>query len=116
MMNGEIWWVDFEEPFGSEPGFKRPAVVLQNNELNQSGINTFVVVPLTTNIRLEDYQGNVFVSSEVSNLPKDSVAIGTLITSVDKNRFIEKTGKLQTSVFQEVLDAVNWVIGGLNAN
>lgn len=46
----------------------------------------------------------------------DFVAIGTLITSVDKNRFIEKTGKLQTSVLQEVLDAVNWVIGGLNAN
>lgn len=111
MMNGEIWWVDFEEPFGSEPGFKRPAVVLQNNELNQSGINTYVVVPLTTNIRLGDYEGNVFVSSEDSDLPKDSVAIGPLITSVDENRFVEKTGKLQSDILQEIICAVDWVIG-----
>ena len=33
MMNGEIWWVDFQEPRGSTPAFVRPGIVVQNNEL-----------------------------------------------------------------------------------
>lgn len=62
-------------------------------------------------IRLGDYEGNVFVSSEDSDLPKDSVAIGPLINSVDENRFVEKTGKLQSDILQEIICAVDWVIG-----
>ena len=30
MTRGEIWWVDFGVPFGSEVGFRRPVIVLQN--------------------------------------------------------------------------------------
>lgn len=59
MTNGEIWLIDFGEPFGSEPGFKRPAVIVQNDELNQSELQTIVVIPLTTNTRYADYQRNV---------------------------------------------------------
>ena len=33
MMNGEIWWVDFQEPRGSTPAFVRPGIIVQNNEL-----------------------------------------------------------------------------------
>ena len=31
MTRGEIWWVDFGVPLGSEVGFRRPVIVLQNN-------------------------------------------------------------------------------------
>lgn len=55
MMYGEIWWVDFGVPYGSEPGFKRPAVVVQNNNFNESKIGTTVVVPLTTNLLVAEY-------------------------------------------------------------
>lgn len=111
MINGEIWWVNFEEPYGSEPGFRRPAVIIQNDILNQSKIKTYVVIPLTTNTRLADYNGNVFINSESTNLPKDSVALGALITSVDENRFDEKIGKLKNSIINEILNAVDWVLG-----
>jgi len=40
MMNGEIWWVDFQEPRGSTPAFIRPGIVVQNNELNNSELNS----------------------------------------------------------------------------
>ncbi|MBR1722446.1 MAG: type II toxin-antitoxin system PemK/MazF family toxin [Treponema sp.] len=50
MTRGEICWVDFGVPFGSEVGFRRPVIVLQNNILNESNLHTVVVLPLTTNI------------------------------------------------------------------
>lgn len=74
MMNGDIWWIDFQEPRGSAPAFVRPGVIIQNNELNSSDINTIIVIPLTTNCRLADYKGNVFLDKKESHLSKDSVA------------------------------------------
>lgn len=38
MTRGEIWWIDFGIPFGSEVGFRRPVVVLQNDILNESNL------------------------------------------------------------------------------
>lgn len=36
MIRGDIWWVDFGEPLGSEPGWRRPAVIVQDNDFNNS--------------------------------------------------------------------------------
>lgn len=54
MIRGEIWMVDFGVPFGSEPGWRRPAIVVQNDEFNQSAMHTTIVIPLTSNLRLAD--------------------------------------------------------------
>ena len=59
MMSGEIWWVDFQEPRGSTPAFVRPGIIVQNNELNESDLNSTIVIPITTNCRLADYKGNI---------------------------------------------------------
>ena len=29
MTRGELWWADFGVPFGSEPGYKRPVIILR---------------------------------------------------------------------------------------
>lgn len=110
MTYGEIWWVDFGIPYGSEPGFRRPAVVVQNDILNQSKLNTCVVVPLSTNTELKQYQGNVFIGSVESGLPKDSVSLGALITSVDRSRFDVKAGKLTSNKVEQIVTAVEWVM------
>jgi len=35
VIKGEIWWANLdEEPYGSEPGKRRPVLVLQNNSIN----------------------------------------------------------------------------------
>ena len=31
MTRGELWWADFGIPFGSEPGYKRPVLIIQND-------------------------------------------------------------------------------------
>jgi mRNA interferase MazF len=68
---GEIWWAEFPPPTGSEPGYRRPVVVVQGDALNRSKIATAVCVPLTSNLRWADAPGNVLLSARSTNLPKD---------------------------------------------
>ena len=110
MMNGEIWWIDFQEPRGSTPAFVRPGIIVQNNELNKSELNTTVVIPITTNCRLADYKGNVLLNKSESKLSKDSVALCAQITTVDKQALIEKNSKLAPEVLNEIYEEISWVL------
>ncbi len=75
MIRGEIWWVDFGIPFGSEPGRRRPSIIVQSDAFNQTQMHTTIVIPLTSNLRLADFPGNLLISAEESSLPQDSVAV-----------------------------------------
>ncbi|MEV4737445.1 MULTISPECIES: type II toxin-antitoxin system PemK/MazF family toxin [unclassified Microbacterium] len=71
---GDVVWVDFGVPRGSEPAKVRPAVVLQDDWLLDTQINTVLVVPLTSNTTLEGFPGNVLIPAAASGLDRDSVA------------------------------------------
>jgi mRNA interferase MazF len=90
MIRGEIWMVDFGIPFGSEPGWRRPSIVVQNDEFNQSAMHTTIVIPLTSNLRLADFPGNMLLPVAQTGLNKDSVAVTPQITVIDKARLSEK--------------------------
>lgn len=81
---GEIYWVDLAEPRGSEPGYRRPAVVVQADPFNKSRIATTVVMILTSNLELARAPGNVLLPKSVTGLPKDSVANVSQILTVDR--------------------------------
>lgn len=106
MTRGEIWWVDFGIPLGSEVGFKRPVIILQNNVLNESKLKTVVVLPLTSNTLFADIPNNILLEKEITGLSKDSVTQPHLIVHVDKLRLIEKVKKLESSVIEKVLNGV----------
>ena len=106
MTRGEIWWVDFGLPFGSEVGFRRPVIVLQNDVLNESKLKTVVVLPLTTNTVYAELPNNVFLGKAITALPKDSVTQPHLIVHIDKTRFLEKVNKLDFPVMKKVLEGV----------
>jgi mRNA interferase MazF len=71
---GEIWWASLLEPLGSEPGYRRPVLVVQTDDFNGSHIATIIVVTLPSNTRLAQSPGNVFLPIDLTGLPKDSVA------------------------------------------
>lgn len=73
--HGDVTWVDFGSPRGSEPARRRPAVVMQEDWLIASTIATILVVPLTSNVALEVFPGNVLVPLDASGLDRDSVAV-----------------------------------------
>ena len=58
---GDIFWIDLDDPKGSGPGYRHPHVVIQNDIFNKSKINTVVVCALTSNIKRAAAPGNVLL-------------------------------------------------------
>lgn len=95
IIRGDIWWASLPAPIASEPGYRRPLLVVQSNDFNQSRISTVIAAVITSNIRLADAPGNVILSKKESGLPKKSVVNVSQLITVDKSFFTEKTGTCQ---------------------
>lgn len=108
---GDVFWADFGEPIGSQPGFIRPVVIVQSDAFNLSQIATVVVVPLTSNLGLGRFPGNVILPSKATGLPKDSVANVSQITTVDRSQLTERVGSLSRAKRVSVLDGISVVLG-----
>ena len=106
MTRGDLYWVDFGVPIGSAAGFRRPAVVIQSDDYNETALNTVIVVPLTSNLNLAEYKPNVYISAKESGLNKDSVATIPLVTALDKLCFIEKISHLPQTTTKAIYDAI----------
>ncbi len=107
---GDIYWVDLDEPSGSEPGYKHPHVVIQNNLFNRSQIRTVVVLPLTSNLRRADAPGNILLKKDEANLPKQSVVNVSQVFTVDKSQLDEYIGTVSSKRVREILNGVRLVI------
>ena len=107
---GDIFWVDLGIPKASEPGYKHPHVVIQNNVYNISKINTVVVCALTSNVKRAAAPGNVLLKKGETNLPKDSVVNISQIITVDKSDLIEKIGSLSPSRMKQIIEGVKLLL------
>lgn len=83
-----------DPPRGSEPGFRRPIVVMQADAFNLSRIATTVGVALSSNLRLIDSPGNVLIPARTAGLSKDSVAIVSQLVTIDRRFLEERVGRL----------------------
>jgi mRNA interferase MazF len=108
---GEIWWAELAPPTGSEPGYRRPVVVVQGDALNRSKIATAVCVPLTSNLRWADAPGNVLLSARSTNLPKDSVANVSQLVTLDRTVLTERVAKLSRAKVELLLSGIDVVLG-----
>jgi mRNA interferase MazF len=111
MTRGELWWADLGLPFGSEPGFRRPILVVQDDAFNKSKINTVIIIPLTTNLALAEAPGNVFAGQEETGLTKDSVLVVSQLSAIDKRRLIEFIGKIGKQTLEEAEEGIKLVLG-----
>ena len=100
---GEIYWVDLGEPTGSEPGYRHPHIVVQNNLFNSSKINTVVMCSLTSNLKRGQSPGNVVLRKGEANLPKKSIVNINQIYTVDKSDLCQKIGKVDNDRIKEIL-------------
>jgi mRNA interferase MazF len=107
---GDVFWVEGDEPLGSEPGLRRPYVVIQNDAFNLGRIQTVVVCALTTNLRLASAPGNVLLAQGEANLPKTSVVNVTQILTVDKAFLVEKSGSLSHRRLGQILRGIHLLL------
>jgi mRNA interferase MazF len=103
---GDVFWIDFDEPAGSEPGYRHPHVVIQNNIFNHSRINTVVVCSLTSNLKRSNSPGNVALKKGEADLPKKSVVNISQIFTVNKSDLSEKIGTLSKQRIAQILDGI----------
>ena len=108
---GDIFWIELDEPSGSEPGYLHPHVIIQNNLFNRSRINTVVVCVLTSNLRRANSPGgNVLLEAGEANLPEQSVVNVSQILTIDKSQLGEKIGTLSVDRVRQILDGIRLVV------
>ena len=108
---GDIWWADLRAPVGSEPGFRRPVVVVQGDSFNRSRIGTVVCVPLTSNLGWADAPGNVLLPARATKLSKDSVANVSQLVTLDRGVLDEHVAKLSPRRVEMILSGIDVVLG-----
>ena len=91
MRRGEIWWAALGQPFGSAPGYRRPVLVLQIDDFNESTIHTVVVAAVTSNTKLAAAPGNVLCSRRDTRLSK-SLGCQRLASGDDRQAGSPRTG------------------------
>ena len=110
MKRGEVWWADLPEPAASEPGFRRPVLILQSNDFNRSRISTVIAAAITSNLKLANAPGNVALSKRSVNLGKESVVNVSQIVTLDKSFLSERIGSLQPAKLREVEEGIRLVL------
>jgi mRNA interferase MazF len=90
----EIWWADLPHARGSEPGFRRPVLIIQADAFNQSRIKTVIAAVITSNLELARAPGNVLLSARISRLPKDSVVNVSQLVTIDRRYLSERVGSV----------------------
>jgi mRNA interferase MazF len=99
---GSIYWINFSPGKGSEPKGKRPGLVIQNNALNDSKLNTVIVIAITSTMKFGELPGNVTLKKGEANMPKPCVINMTQVKSVDKDSLLEMIGTLSQQKMEEV--------------
>ena len=107
---GDIYWVDFSPGKGSEPIGRRPGLVVQCDALNESKLNTVVVLAITSNLKFSELPSNVVLAKGEANMPKRCVINATQLKSVDESSLVEKIGSLSQEKMQQVLAGLKLVM------
>jgi mRNA interferase MazF len=108
---GDVWWAELDEPVGSEPGFRRPVLVVQGDDFNRSALRTVVAVSLTSDLRWASAPGNVRLTPRATGLPRDSVANVSQIDTLDNSILTERVGRLPAPKIELVLAGIDRVLG-----
>lgn len=111
MRRGEIWWADLSEPYGSEPGYRRPVLIVQSDNYNRSRIGTVVVLVMTSNLKLAAAPGNVTVTRRSTGLTRKSIVNVSQIVTLDKRRLTDRVGWVSDTVLRQVEAGMRLVLG-----
>ncbi len=105
-----MWWADLGEPRGSEPGYRRPVLVVQRDEVNASEIATVVVCALTSQKAHATAPGNTLLPKRATGLPKDSVANASQLSTINRTDLDKLAGTLSPAVMDRVAEGLRWFL------
>lgn len=99
---GEIWLVNLNpQKRSNEIGKTRPAVIIQNDLLNQSDYATVIVLPMTT-VLIDNAEPLRFRVKKRAELETDSDVLVAHARAVDKDRLLQKLGELSSVEVEQI--------------
>ncbi|BBO81243.1 hypothetical protein DSCO28_18090 [Desulfosarcina ovata subsp. sediminis] len=107
---GVIYWVDFSPGKGSEPMGRRPGLVIQANAINDSKINTVIMLAITSTMKYGDLPGNVTLRKGEANMPKRCVINVSQTKSIDKGSIREIIGTLSNEKMASVEEGIRLIL------
>jgi mRNA interferase MazF len=96
---GEVWVANLNPKKGGEIGKARPVLVIQNTSLEEAGLETAVILPLTTQFRPSFVPLRIRIPAR-DRLLRECFAVIEQIRAIDISRFSE--GPLTTLTSQEM--------------
>ena len=110
MEQGEIWWASLPDPTGSEPGYRRPVLIIQTNEFSRSAIRTVIVAAITTNRELTVALGNVELSTRGADLTMKLIVNVSQVATFDKGFLTKRSGRVSSSVMGRIEDGLRLIL------
>jgi mRNA interferase MazF len=110
MYRGEIWWANFPQPMGSEPGYRRPILIVSDDGFNRSEIKTIIAVVITSNLELAKAPSNVYLGKHQTGLPKDSVVNVLQVVTLDKGFLTDRVGTLERELMEMIDEGLRMVL------
>ena len=99
---GDIWLINLNPTKKSnEMGKIRPALIYQNDELNQSDYPTTIIIPLSTSL-VDDAEPIRYRVNKREMLEQDSDLVITQIRAIDNDRLIKKIASLSVNELETV--------------
>lgn len=112
MNRGDVYLADLNPVKGSEQAGQRPVLIYQNNRLLQVPTSrTVIVIPFTTNLKLQKLPSCLLVPANEGGLRQDSVALCHQIRALDRSGLISYWGSLPESRLTEIDQIVLYTIG-----
>jgi len=110
MIKGEVWWANLpDDPYGSEPGKRRPVLIIQNDLFNRSDIKTTICAVITSNMKLSQMPGNITLEKSASGLDRTSVINFSQIATIDRTRLIEQISMLPKKYIEEINESIRFI-------
>lgn len=97
-------------PRGSEPGFRRPVLIVQSNSFTDSRILTVVAAVVTSNLKLSAAPGNLLIKRKQSGLSRDSVVNVSQVITLNKSFLTEHIGSLSPKLMAAVDEGLRLVL------
>jgi len=102
-----LYVVDLEPRIGTKPGKQRPCLAIQPNEFNEGGLQSTVVLPLTSKITHGDaFPLRVKIPKGMAGLTQASDILIDQILAWDNSLFRQELGVLPEDLIERVQEAL----------
>jgi len=102
-----LYIVDLEPRVGTKPGKQRPCLAVQPSEFGEAGLESTVVLPLTTKLAPEGaFPLRVRIPKGTCGLERDSEVLVDQILAWDNALFRKELGVLPEALIEKVTGAL----------